>query len=94
MKTIIYLLFNGFKLFFILLGAMLSKRIFLYYWNKYPKVVEQPNLFNLCVNWLYFVGNKTGLNYEQVNILIFCIIWPVITIVSILLNVLLIIKSI
>lgn len=46
------------------------------------------DLFNLCVQWLLYVGNKTGLNYNQINILIFCIIWPIITILSIVINIL------
>lgn len=44
--------------------------------------------FNLCVQWLLYVGNKTNLSYEALNVLIFCVIWPIITITSIVLNIL------
>lgn len=83
----VFLLFkDGFYLFFILLGSVFSKRIFKYYWDKY-KVFDTPvNVFNLCVNWLYYTGRKYGMTYETINVIIFCIIWPIITITSLLLN--------
>lgn len=49
------------------------------------------NMFNLCVQWLLYTGNKVGLDYYKINVLIFCIIWPIITLISIALNVILII---
>ena len=50
-----------------------------------------PNIFNLCVQWLLYNGQRLNLSYERINILIFCIIWPMITITSIALNIVLII---
>lgn len=64
-----------------------SNRAFNYYWNKYYVRPLEKNMFNLCVQWLLYVGNKVGL--YQVNILIFCIIWPLITFVSIIFNIVL-----
>jgi hypothetical protein len=37
-------------------------------------------LFWLCVKLLHWVAAKCGTTYEAINIWIFCIIWPVITI--------------
>ena len=77
---------DGFCLFFILLGSMCSRRILKYYWNKY-KVFNTPmNVFNLCVNWLYYKKDKYDMNYESINVIIFCVIWPLITLTSIVLN--------
>ncbi len=83
----VFLLFkDGFCLFFILLGSICSKRILRYYWNKY-KVFNTPmNVFNLCVNWLYYKKDKYDMNYESINVIIFCVIWPLITLISIVLN--------
>ena len=82
-----FLLFkDGFHLFFILLGSICSRRILKYYWNKY-KVFNTPmNAFNLCVNWLYYKKDKYDMNYESINVIIFCVIWPLITLTSIVLN--------
>ncbi len=50
------------------------------------------NVFNLCVNWLYHTKDKYNIDYETINTIIFCIIWPLITIISLILNIILIIK--
>lgn len=91
--TVPFLLFkDSFCLFFILIGAAFSKRVLKHYWNKY-KVYDIPvNVFNLCVNWLHYTGRKYGMTYETINVIIFCIIWPIITITSLLLNLWLIIN--
>ena len=91
LRKIFYLLANGVYLFFILILAFLSNRAFNYYWNKYYTQPLPKNMFILCVQWLLYVGNKVELDYYTINVLIFCIIWPTITIVSIVLNVILII---
>lgn len=44
-------------------------------------------LFFACVDFLTWLGEKLGLTYEAVNIWIFCIIWPIITLASVALNV-------
>ena len=36
-------------------------------------------LFWLCVKFLHWLAGKCGTTYEAINIWIFCIIWPVIT---------------
>jgi hypothetical protein len=37
-------------------------------------------IFDKCVDILIFLGNITGLTYKEINVLIFCIIWPLLTI--------------
>lgn len=90
MTKIIYLLFKGIELLFLLPLCMCSKLVFNTVWGIYYKKPIRKNIFNLCVQWLLYIGDKVGLNYYQINVLIFCIIWPVITIFSIILNILLI----
>lgn len=90
-KKIFYILFNGVFLFFILLLSFCSGKIFSYFWKKYYVRPLPENIFNLCVQWLLYTGNKVGMSYEEINVLIFCIIWPVITLFSITLNIILLI---
>ena len=87
MMRIAYLLYKGFELFLLLPFCMCSKSIFNRTWDKYYTEELPKNMFNLCVQWLLSVGEKVGLDYHRINILIFCIIWPLITLVSILLNI-------
>lgn len=91
MKKIIILLYKGLQLFFILPFCLCSKKAFNHYWNKYYTEPLELSIFNLCVQWLLYTGKQLDLDYESINVLIFCIIWPVITILSIVLNVILII---
>ena len=37
-------------------------------------------VFDACVDILYFLANSTGLTYKQINVIIFCILWPILTI--------------
>jgi hypothetical protein len=37
-------------------------------------------IFDACVNLLLLIGYLTGLSYNAVNVLIFCVIWPLLTI--------------
>jgi len=37
-------------------------------------------IFDKCVDILIFLGSITGLTYKEINVLIFCIIWPLLTI--------------
>jgi hypothetical protein len=37
-------------------------------------------VFDACVNLLMLIGHLTGLSYNAVNVLIFCVIWPVLTV--------------
>lgn len=36
-------------------------------------------VFDACVNLLLFIGALTGLSYNAVNVIIFCVVWPVLT---------------
>lgn len=38
-------------------------------------------VFDACVNLLLLIGYVTGLSYNAVNVLIFCVIWPILTVV-------------
>ncbi|MBZ0165308.1 MAG: hypothetical protein K8I00_00775 [Candidatus Omnitrophica bacterium] len=39
------------------------------------------NVFNLCVTMLLEMAEWTGMSYKQINVLIFCILWPIVTVV-------------
>ena len=34
-------------------------------------------VFNNCVRLLYDIANILGITYEEINVWIFCIIWPI-----------------
>lgn len=87
-----YVVFKSVELFFILPFAFLSKRVFDKAWEIYYMKPLEKNIFNLCVQFLLYVGAKVNLSYEKINVLILCLVWPIITICSILLNVILLIK--
>jgi hypothetical protein len=87
MIKIAYLLYKGMELLFLLPACMISKRVFEKVWNHFYMKPLPKNMFNICVQWLLYCGKKTNLSYTQINVLIFCIIWPIITIFSILLNI-------
>lgn len=46
-------------------------------------------VFDICVLWLLWGGELTHKSYNEVNIWIFCVLWPLVTIASIVLNVVL-----
>lgn len=37
-------------------------------------------LFDRCVELLRWIAKTTGLTYEAINVWIFCIIWPLLTV--------------
>lgn len=37
-------------------------------------------LFYGCVDLLQQLARRTGLTYEQLNVLVFCLLWPALTI--------------
>jgi hypothetical protein len=37
-------------------------------------------VFDQCVELLVNIGDSIGMSYEEVNIWIFCILWPILTI--------------
>lgn len=88
-----YVVAKSIELFFILPLAACSGKVFDWAWRRYFMQNLDKNMFNLCVQWLLYVGNMVGLSYTQINILIFCIIWPVVTILSIILNIVLLIDK-
>ncbi len=36
-------------------------------------------IFNVCVLILLDLAELTGLSYQQINVIIFCFIWPILT---------------
>jgi hypothetical protein len=41
--------------------------------------------FQLCVDFLVGLAKLTGISYQEINVLIFCVVWPVFTLGLILL---------
>jgi hypothetical protein len=37
-------------------------------------------IFQWCVNLLGWLAGATGTTYKQINVIIFCVIWPLLTI--------------
>lgn len=37
-------------------------------------------IFDLCVKFLLWLGVNFGLSYKAINVIIFCIIWPILTV--------------
>lgn len=85
------LVVNSIQLFFLLILSVFSKKFFDYAWKKYYTTNLPKSVFNLCVQWLLYTGRQLNLSYEKINVLIFCVIWPVITISSIVLNIVLLV---
>ena len=38
-------------------------------------------IFNFCVRLLYDVANFLGISYEEINVWLFCVIWPFLSLV-------------
>lgn len=38
-------------------------------------------IFNFCVRFLYDVANILGISYEEINVWLFCVIWPFLSLV-------------
>lgn len=38
-------------------------------------------VFDACVNLLLIIGALTGLSYNAVNVIIFCVVWPILTLI-------------
>lgn len=53
------------------------------------KTRKYDMVFDICVLWLLWVGELTNKSYNEVNIWIFCVLWPLVTIASIVLNIVL-----
>ena len=37
--------------------------------------------FDFCVNLLFDVANVMGITYEEINVWVFCVIWPILTLI-------------
>jgi hypothetical protein len=37
-------------------------------------------IFDLCVEFLYICAGLFGMTYKEINVWIFCIVWPVLTV--------------
>ncbi len=42
------------------------------------------SLFDYCVNLLVSWGNAFGISYEAINIYLFCIAWPILTLLLVI----------
>ena len=38
------------------------------------------DIFNICMESLYWLSKITGLTYQEVNVILFCFAWPIFTI--------------
>lgn len=38
-------------------------------------------IFNVSVRWLYVSADWLGITYEEINVWLFCIVWPLVTLV-------------
>ena len=98
MKRLFTILFYGILLIPVLVLCLISKKQRIKYWyafnanlKTYPSLPDNKidQLFSLCVNFLLIVGKRVGMSYNEINIWIFCIIWPVLTLISLVLNIVL-----
>ena len=98
MKRLLIILFSGILLIPVLVLCLVSKKQRIKYWyafndriKTYPSLPENKidQLFSLCVNFLLLVGKRVRMSYNEINIWIFCIIWPILTLISIALNIVL-----
>ena len=98
MKRLLIILFSGILLIPVLVLCLVSKKQRIKYWyafndriKTYPSLPDNKidQLFSLCVNFLLLVGKRVRMSYNEINIWIFCIIWPVLTLISIALNIVL-----
>ena len=37
--------------------------------------------FDVCVKLLFDVANIMGITYEEINVWLFCVIWPILTLI-------------
>lgn len=44
-------------------------------------IIWVDQIFNLAVRWLYSWAEFLGITYEEINVWIFCILWPILTLV-------------
>jgi hypothetical protein len=89
-KKIIIILMSGIILIPILISILILKNFRSRVWHffngktKLYSVIPDnkvDQLFTACVNYLVIVANYIGMTYNEINIWIFCIIWPLVTLV-------------
>jgi hypothetical protein len=97
MRRIVIIICYGILLIPVLLICFVSKKWRLKFWtllnddvHTYPALPDSKidQLFTLCVNFLLILGKRIGLSYNEVNIWIFCVIWPILTLVLFVLAIL------
>ena len=44
------------------------------------RMTGTDKVFKGCVNLLEWTADKTGLTYVQVNVWVFCVVWPSVTV--------------
>jgi hypothetical protein len=42
-------------------------------------IIWVDQIFNLAVRWLYAWAKFLGITYEEINVWVFCILWPLLT---------------
>lgn len=42
-------------------------------------MTRTERIFGNCVAFLAFAARKLGMSYEQINVLVFCVLWPLLT---------------
>jgi len=43
-------------------------------------MTKTDKVFDGCVDLLLWGAEKTGLTYRQINVAVFCVIWPAVTV--------------
>ena len=44
--------------------------------NKQINKTMWDTVFAICVNIMSYLGDLTGLTYNEINVVVFCILWP------------------
>ena len=44
------------------------------------RMTRTDKVFDKCVDILIWTAEKTGTTYKQVNVAVFCVIWPAVTV--------------
>ena len=44
-------------------------------------IVWIDEIFNFCVYLLYDLASIIGITYEEINVWLFCVIWPILTLI-------------
>jgi hypothetical protein len=93
-KKILIIIMFGIILIPILFLSLFIKNVRIYCWETFNAVTHTYNylpndkinqLFGLCVNYLIIIANRLNITYNEVNIWIFCVIWPILTLILLIL---------